>query len=109
MRGPGITMHRLPLFVWSVLVTTFPLLLSLPVLVGVITIHIVLTFLGKPVFGYLGMVYAMISIGVLGFLFWVHHMFTVGLDVDTHAYFTAATMIIVVPTGIKIFSWITTI
>ncbi|KAF1002593.1 hypothetical protein AG4045_005163 [Apium graveolens] len=85
MRGPGMTMHRSPLFVWSVLVTAFPLLLSLPVLAGAITI-----------------------IGVLGFLVWAHHMFTVGLDVDTRAYFTAATMIIAVPTGIKIFSWIAT-
>ena len=206
MRTPGMTLHKMPLFVWAMLVTAFLLLLAVPVLAGAITMlltdrnfgttffipegggdpilflhlfvwtwlitaylliavmpvlagavtmmlfdihfdtsffnaagggdpvmfqhifwffghpevyimilpafgivsHIISTFSKKPVFGYLGMAYAMVAIGFVGFIVWAHHMYTVGLSVDTRAYFTAATMVIAVPTGVKIFSWIAT-
>jgi cytochrome c oxidase subunit 1 len=155
MRAPGMTLMKMPMFVWSWLITSYLLVAVIPVLAGVITMmlmdinfgtsffdaagggdpvlfqhvfwffghpevyimilpafgivsHIIPAFARKPLFGYSSMVYATSSIAFLSFIVWAHHMFTVGIPLVGELFFMYATMLIAVPTGVKVFNWITT-
>ena len=155
MRAPGMTLMKMPLFVWSWLITAYLLIAVMPVLAGTVTMmlmdihfgtsffnaagggdpvlfqhifwffghpevyimilpafgivsHIIETFSRKPIFGYSSMVYAMTSIAVLSFVVWAHHMFTVGMPLAGELFFMYSTMLIAIPTGVKVFNWVAT-
>lgn len=155
MRAPGMTMMKMPLFVWTWLITAYLLVASMPVLAGAVTMtltdrhfgthffnaagggdpvlyqhifwffghpevyiiaipafgvisEVIPTFSRKPLFGYPSMVYATASIAILSFLVWAHHMYTVGMPVEAQLYYMFATMLIAIPTGVKVFNWVAT-
>jgi cytochrome c oxidase subunit 1 len=155
LRAPGMTLMKMPLFVWTWFITAYLLIAVMPVLAGVVTMmlmdihfgtsffnaagggdpvlfqhlfwffghpevyimilpafgivsHIIPTFSRKPLFGYASMVYATASIAILSFIVWAHHMFTVGLPLVAELFFMYATMLIAIPTGVKVFNWVST-